>query len=89
MTKDELPASDPSSANTDDAGKILDAVTQLRRLMTALDSASYTLEILNDEDLRRRLSEDATDVLRVLELLERSPPYKQIRKEYYDPNSEA
>lgn len=67
-----------------DAGKILDAITQLRRLMTALDSSSYALDAIAEEGLSRRLSEDATAVQRVLEELERSTAYQKVRKEYFN-----
>lgn len=67
-----------------DAGKVVDAVKALRQLMTALDSATYALQEFDEADLQQRLSQDADDVFRMLERLERSGPYRAARKELLD-----
>jgi len=72
-----------------DAGKVVDGVVQLRRLMTSLDSASYALERLGDAALSQRLSEDADQIMETLERLERSPEYKRARKDYFSDQTDA
>lgn len=64
-----------------DAGKILDAVVVLRRLMTAADSAAWALEELNSP-LATQLSKDATSAQKLLEQLEATPAYQAIRQDY-------
>lgn len=65
-----------------DAGRVLDGVRSLRKLMTALDDASFALSNLAEDELAGRLTDNANDVLSILERLERSSVYKQLRKEH-------
>jgi regulator of extracellular matrix RemA (YlzA/DUF370 family) len=75
-------SSRPVSEQLEDAGQVLDAVRALRRLVAALDSATFCLSALDDEALSERLTEDASAVMAHLEQLERTPAYQAIRKEH-------
>lgn len=66
-----------------DAEQALDNVQALRKLMAALDNAAYALSGIDAADvseLSARLVEDATLVMQMLERIEASPAYQNIRK---------
>lgn len=73
----------PQAMTTNDAGRVIDSVVALRQLLTALDSASYALQAVNDEGLTKDLSDIASRVLLTVERLERTPTYLNARKDYF------
>lgn len=72
-----------------DAGHVLDAVRHLRQLMASLDSAAFAIKQLDDSELSQNLQRDADAVMRALERLENSEPFKQARREYFSHETEA
>lgn len=67
-----------------DAGKVLDAVRALRRLLAEAESASYVIESLGEAGagLEADLDQLVTRAVAVLEELEATEAYRAARKEY-------